>query len=77
MGIMNKVHGGADLTKPHLSGGWLITAIFSVIALAIAFAIGLWTYRKGKTIVTGATGSTGTITAGDQTGMSGIFGDGT
>lgn len=72
MGIMNDVKGGADLTHPRASSGWIIGATVAVVMLLVAVGIATYLYRTGKKAIGG-----GVTLAGEQTGMSGIFGDGT
>ncbi len=59
MGILNEAKGGADLTHPHASVGWVLGATIAVVLLAFVAGVGLWLYGKAKTAVGGGKTSTG------------------
>ena len=73
MGIMNKVTGGTDLTKPKASVGYIVGAVLPIVVLLIAFAIAGYVYSKVKGasagVPRGATGAVGSVV--------GVFGNGT
>lgn len=48
MALLNKVPKGADLTKPRLSGGWLIGATIGIVVLMAAWGVGSWLYGKAR-----------------------------
>lgn len=66
MGIMNAVKGGADLTKPALSGGWMIGAFVGILILGVVAAVALFVLGKAKTYVPGVS----TVTEGARSYMS-------
>lgn len=55
MGIMNSVKGGADLTKPKMSIGWIGSAVIAVTLLLMVIGVGSWVYGKVKSVSTGVT----------------------
>lgn len=73
MGIMNSMKGGADLTKPKLSLGYVVGASIAVMVLLAVFAIGGYLYSKAKNATTGVTsGASGAVGS-----VVGVFGNGT
>lgn len=73
MSIMNSVKGGADLTKPKLSIGYVIGASVAVVVLLAVFALGGYMYSKVKGATSGVTaGATGAVGS-----AIGVFGNGT
>ena len=61
MAIMNTVTKGADLTRPSLSIGWMLPAMFAVTALALVLGVGMWMFEKGKSIATGTKANSGDL----------------
>lgn len=72
MGTMNDIKSGADLTHPKFDSGWVTGATVAIVLLLTVAGVAIYLYRKGKNAIGG-----GVTLAGEQTGMSGIFGDGT
>jgi len=66
MGILNKMRGGADLSKPSATAGWMIPAFFGVIILGVVAALALYTLNSAKTVVPGLSA----VTEGARTYMS-------
>jgi hypothetical protein len=66
MGIMNAVKGGADLTKPSLSVGWVVTAFFGIMVLIVVVVGAMFVFGKAKQVIPGASA----VTEGARTYMS-------
>jgi hypothetical protein len=46
MGFVNTVKGGANLTHPHISPGWIIGAIVAIFLLIAVYVISKWGFNK-------------------------------
>lgn len=46
---ISKIMGGADLTHPKMSTGWILGAVISVVLLLAVVAVGTWLFTKAKT----------------------------
>lgn len=66
MALMNNLKGGADLSKPSLSAGWIVPAFFGLLILGVITALAMFTLSKAKTVVPGMS----TVTEGARTYMS-------
>ena len=54
---ISKIMRGVDLTKPKLSPGWMIVAVFSVVAILACIAAGTWIFNKAKDKAAPVTGA--------------------
>ena len=70
MGIINEVKKGVDLTHPKPTAGYVIAGVIALAVLGIAY----WLYQKARKTVGPVTAKTASAV---NTGMSGIFGNGT
>ncbi len=52
---MNGIKGGANLTHPKLSVGWMGSAAVAVTLLLVVIGLGSWMYGKVKSASTGVT----------------------
>jgi hypothetical protein len=42
------VTGGAELTRPRLSVGWIIGGIIAVVLLLVVYTVGKWAFGKAS-----------------------------
>lgn len=55
MGILNEIKGGANLTQPKLSFGWIIGALVAAVLLIGVLLVALWGWGKVQTAVPATT----------------------
>lgn len=57
MSFKSTVTGGANLTHPHMSFGWIIGGIIAVVLLLAVFVAGKWIFGKAAAPVAAITGN--------------------
>ena len=69
MGFASTVKGGANLTHPHISLGWIVGGVVAVFLLIMVYVIGKWGFGMVaapiQTVVSG-TASTATASTGNM-----------